>query len=783
MRAAAPERVVVGSGTDRLSALIEIARERGFVGLALDGAELEAVIGAENDERLLASAIDVAQQRDEKIWAERLARRLSEIAQRPSFKLRAASILAGLGQCEEAKRLVAALPFDPGDELCRELHGVLAAKAGKVEQALAIFDALPGRVAGSHPAPIVLSTGYEMLEQCTAEQMRGIFAALAEQYPAHLLIRSFYLRYQLLLGEFANAGKLADVPEHIRNQAPLYDRRSFIEAVCDYFESAGWANQLFELVRETLIKDPEHWALYDRAARAALSAHRNKEFADLLTALPHPDMAEALAILCRWQVDENRLDEASKLLDRIRPLSADLFLKSRLYLSLFSRNQDQIDAAFDACVRCGTPPLGPIISYAIHTYYYNCSLERLRICLAKLEPFASPAQKNAHFWQTYLRCLIALGATSQAAACYFSLPSGLAYNAALKPFDMFFDSKEGRHEAAQNKWIKYIQSTRHPCVNAVSSYPRTIRLRYSESPDAVLLFVTLYNAIDYVDHFLDHYRRLGVNHFFVVDNNSNDGSLERLCEQEDVSVFQNGESFERSAFGVLWINHLLQRFGIGHWCFHVDSDEFFVFPQCHSGRSLRDLLAYCRQFGFGCVPAIEVDMFPEHLEIEPGIDPFTASCYFDGDYVVVEAELPPYIMAQGGVRGRLTGLPLSMHKSPLVQMNRNVRYFECNHSATHLPISDVTGALLHYKFVGDMQRRIAQAVARGEHFAGAVTYRRLSDAVAGRDGTKSLLSEHSIRYLGPDTLALHGLIKTSPQWTAFSMQHIREKPTSPAVID
>ena len=48
-------------------------------------------------------------------------------------------------------------------------------------------------------------------------------------------------------------------------------------------------------------------------------------------------------------------DEASRLLDAIRPLSADLFLKTRLYLRLYARDQDQIDAAFDACVKCGIP--------------------------------------------------------------------------------------------------------------------------------------------------------------------------------------------------------------------------------------------------------------------------------------------------------------------------------------------------------------------------------------------------------------------------------------------
>jgi hypothetical protein len=410
-----------------------------------------------------------------------------------------------------------------------------------------------------------------------------------------------------------------------------------------------------------------------------------------------------------------------------------------------------------------------------HTYYYNCSRERLRNCLIKLEPLTAPPPTNVYFWQTYLRCLVAIGEEKTAKENYFSLPPGLATGAVLKPFSMFFDAREKRDAKARKDWISHIQATRHLCVNAPSSYPQTIRLKYAETSSAVLLFVTLFNAMDYIDSFLAHYRALGVNHFFVVDNGSNDGSCEHLCEQQDVSVFSNRESFAKAAFGVLWVNHLMQRFGIGHWCFHVDIDEYFVFPNCNGTRTLRDLLSYCENRGFGCVSAIELDMYPEHLDGRPDIDPFKASCYFDMDYVATDTELPPYVMIQGGIRQRLTGLPLSMQKSPLILMAPDVRYIECNHSTTHLPVADVSGALLHYKFVGDIKRRTAVAISRAEHFAGAITYRRLNSAVHSMSSEDSLLSLHSRRYEGPGSLVEHGLIKSSASWDEHQMQHSRKK--------
>jgi Glycosyl transferase family 2 len=758
-----------------LATLVETARHRGFVGLALDGADVLGAIGSERDARLLEKAVAIAQHRRESLWAEHLARRACEIDP-DRGGLRLAAILVSLGRCEEAERLLAGVRPGLDDHLCHQLRGVLCAKLGQAAQAMAIFNALPGR-SRFGPAPIVLSTVQEMLEWCVPAQLEPLLERLVEAYPEHVLIRSFSLRFHALLGDRVKARALAELSDNTLKRAPSYARRAFAEAVADSLELPGWTNQLFDFVREAIAKDPTHWSLYDRAARAARAARREKEFAAIVETIQagNRKTAEASAVLCRWLVDENRLDEASKLLSAIRPLSAEFFLQAQLYLTLYDHDQDRVNAAFDDCVRCGIPLLGPAVSYGIHTYYYNCSPARLRHCLAKLEPFTAPPPADVNFWQIYLRCLIATDQEGEARERYAALPRGLANGAALKPFGMFFDARDKRDDKARKDWTDYIRDTRHLCVNAPSSYPRTVRLKYSETDGGVLLFVTLFNAMDYLDSFLAHYRELGVDHFFVIDNGSSDGSLDRLSQEPDVSVFSNRESFAASAFGVLWINHLMQRFGVDHWCFHVDIDEYFVFPDCAGSRTLRDLLSYCDDYGFGCVTAIELDMYPECLDTAPDTDPFAASCYFDANCSFTETELPPYVMIQGGIRERLTGLALSMQKTPLIRVAPDVRYIECNHSATHLPVADVTGALLHYKFVGDMRRRVGEAISRAEHFAGAISYRRLDSALGSIARGKSLLSPGSCRYDGPAVLLHHGLIKSSAGWGAFQMQHLREK--------
>lgn len=763
MIASAPRRFV------KLSALLKQAPRRSFAGLVLDGFDVVGAIAAEKRGRTLAKAAYVALRAGEPVWAERLARRGYAINSDSAAALQLAAILASVGQCEEAAGLLSTIADKKKGAAYREIRGVLHAKAGEVKEAFAMFDTLPGSLDPHRPLKAMLATALEMMEQCRLPTAMSFVAKMAERYPFDLITRAVKLRCHLLAGDSDEARQLTHPPDFAVERASTFERRAFVEAVADTMDLPGWMSELFDFLKEKIEQDRTHWLLYNRACIAARAISRDPEYAALLAAIPNEarNTPEALALMCRWNVDEHRFDEVSPYLDRLFALSASLFLETQLYFISTARDWDEIQVAYKACVECGVPLFGPSLMSLIHTYYYKSSLERIRDGLGKLEPFAGLAWSNVHFWQTYLRCLIAVGNDRRAAECYFQLPAGMARGAALGPFKMFFDATAGRHDEARKGWTRHIRATHHLCVNAPSSYPRTVALKYAEKPGAVLVFTTMFNAIEFVDWFLAHYRALGVDHFFVTDNGSNDGTLERLREQPDVSLFSNHESFARSAFGILWVNHLMQRYGIGHWCFHVDSDEGFVFPDCRGTRTLRDLLSYCDAHAFGSVPAVELDVYPESLDAAPDADPFAASCYFDVDYDTVRTELPPYTMIQGGLRRRLTGLAVLMHKAPLVLMAPDVRYTECNHTTTHLPQADVSAALLHYKFIGDMRRRVKEAISRREHFGGAIFYRRLDSAVKSSGAEATLLSSYSRRYDGTDSLVRHGLIRSAAAWEGY----------------
>lgn len=119
------------------------------------------------------------------------------------------------------------------------------------------------------------------------------------------------------------------------------------------------------------------------------------------------------------------------------------------------------------------------------------------------------------------------------------------------------------------------------------------------------VFMVCCNEAERLPYTLDYHRTLGVARFLVMDNGSDDGSLEFLLQQPDCHVFRTDNSFAGSRYGVAWVNALLDMHGREGWNLVLDADELFVFPQ----RRLDRLTALVcspgsrRQPGHACLPA------------------------------------------------------------------------------------------------------------------------------------------------------------------------------------
>lgn len=119
-------------------------------------------------------------------------------------------------------------------------------------------------------------------------------------------------------------------------------------------------------------------------------------------------------------------------------------------------------------------------------------------------------------------------------------------------------------------------------VRVVCDRTKTIK------PGAILAFVTIRNEGVRLPYFLTHHRKLGVEHFLIVDNDSDDGSRDWLAGQADVSLWVTGHGYKQARFGLDWLTWLQRRHGHGHWCLTLDADEIMVYPYWES-RNLRAL--------------------------------------------------------------------------------------------------------------------------------------------------------------------------------------------------
>ena len=128
-------------------------------------------------------------------------------------------------------------------------------------------------------------------------------------------------------------------------------------------------------------------------------------------------------------------------------------------------------------------------------------------------------------------------------------------------------------------------------------------------PDDILLFCTFRNEDVRLPYFLDYYRKLGINHFLMVDNDSTDGGAAFVLDQPDVSLWSTNAAYGDARYGMDWLTYLQGKYAPGHWALTVDVDEFFVYPFCDT-RPLRALTDWLDASSIKSFSAMLLDMYP-----------------------------------------------------------------------------------------------------------------------------------------------------------------------------
>lgn len=292
-------------------------------------------------------------------------------------------------------------------------------------------------------------------------------------------------------------------------------------------------------------------------------------------------------------------------------------------------------------------------------------------------------------------------------------------------------------------------------------------------PADLLLFSTMRNEKIRLPYFLKYYRDMGIDHFLIVDNDSDDGSVDYLIDQPDVSLWHTKGSYKRARFGVDWLNFLQRRYAHGHWCLTVDPDEFFIYPFCDT-RPLRGLTDWLDASSIKSFSAMLLDMYPKGpIDAQPyraGQDPFEIASWFDsGNYTISRNHKYWNLWIQGGPRMRVffPDAPKrapALNKIPLVKWDRNYVYVSSTHNLMPRGLNLVfdewggekaSGVLLHAKFLDTFTAKAEEELSRGQHYGASVEYKAYAQKVRN---DPQLWCKWSEKYINWRQLEILGLM-------------------------
>ncbi|MEP1539046.1 MAG: glycosyltransferase family 2 protein [Paracoccaceae bacterium] len=304
-------------------------------------------------------------------------------------------------------------------------------------------------------------------------------------------------------------------------------------------------------------------------------------------------------------------------------------------------------------------------------------------------------------------------------------------------------------------------------LNAIED--RTSSIRAND----ILLFCTMRNEKVRLPYFLNYYRELGVNHFFFVDNDSSDGTLDYLRGQPDVSSWSTSGSYKNAAFGVDWVNWLARKYAHGHWSLVIDPDEFFVYPFCDT-RPLRALTDWLDNSAIRSFSAMLLDMYPKGCVNEQsyveGDNPLEIASWFDsGNYTISRNWQYGNLWIQGGPRSRVffpdrPQKAPALNKIPLVKWDRKFAYVSSTHMLLPRGLNLVfdewggekaSGVLLHTKFLDTFNAKAKEELVRKQHYSGSLEYQVYAERL---EENPDLWCKWSEKYINWRQLEILGLM-------------------------
>lgn len=219
-----------------------------------------------------------------------------------------------------------------------------------------------------------------------------------------------------------------------------------------------------------------------------------------------------------------------------------------------------------------------------------------------------------------------------------------------------------------------------------------------------------------IREFIAHYSKLGIEHIYIIDNQSRDKTAAIAQEYPQVTLFTTNLRF--SQYEARLRRYFLQHFFKESWVFFVDIDEHFEYPY-QSQIPLATFLDYLQLHNYNAVTACMLDMYHRGSHDKA---PHTG---FSDFYPLVNIKtidkdaypqswltrnnlVPEGItIFKNGIRKKAlkSSHEFLLVKHPLMFIDSTIEPFSHPHYCAQARIADVAGVLLHYKFTAGFLQR------------------------------------------------------------------------------
>lgn len=286
----------------------------------------------------------------------------------------------------------------------------------------------------------------------------------------------------------------------------------------------------------------------------------------------------------------------------------------------------------------------------------------------------------------------------------------------------------------------------------------------------------------WIESFVRHHLDLGARHIFFLDNGSTDSTVDRARAHDRVSMWRTELPFGR--YELAFRRWLMRRFGAGRWCLICDIDELFDYPFSRD-LPLAGFLDYLERHSYQVVAAQMLDMFSaqpfSELTSRPGDRLEEKYPYYDisdvtrrRDIYWIDDSRPDHddlFCTFGGIRGREFGSEgLLQTKHPLVFAGEDVRVLHYDGHFSVGEVADVSGVLLHYKFLSNLYDYAREALEEGQHWDDSAHYRGFYE-VLGEDPDLTLHGPGARRLERTEQLLEEEFLTASDRYVRWVKEH------------